>query len=170
MRCPVFAYQGRCEVVLSCRDRLRFWAVAAKRNSSFAPHGPRNRNRPNPRIGANLIAILATPNLLNRIPVEGGDGQVLSFLEANCPGLDAVEVESLKGVPAKYFLSANDVVGTGVTFHIGHLLAGGDNGTELKRMTEAICAIPEVVEQLPIVKSIKSQLTTFLTRTIRCPL
>ena len=28
----------------------RFWAVAARRNSSFAPHGPRNRNRPNPRM------------------------------------------------------------------------------------------------------------------------
>ena len=28
----------------------RFWAVAARRNSSFAPHGPRNRNRPSPRM------------------------------------------------------------------------------------------------------------------------
>lgn len=28
----------------------RFWAVAASRNSSFAPFGPRNRNRPNPRM------------------------------------------------------------------------------------------------------------------------
>ncbi|MEM9763165.1 MAG: hypothetical protein AAF968_11735, partial [Pseudomonadota bacterium] len=25
---------------------LRFWAVAARRNSSFAPHGPRDRSRP----------------------------------------------------------------------------------------------------------------------------
>lgn len=29
---------------------LRFWALAARRNSSFAPHGPRNRRRPSPRI------------------------------------------------------------------------------------------------------------------------
>ena len=28
----------------------RFWAVAARRNSSFAPHGPRNRSRPSPRM------------------------------------------------------------------------------------------------------------------------
>src|SRR6056297_3320320 len=28
----------------------RFWAVAARRNSSFAPHGPRNRRRPRPRM------------------------------------------------------------------------------------------------------------------------
>ena len=28
----------------------RFWAVAASMNSSFAPHGPRNRNRPSPRM------------------------------------------------------------------------------------------------------------------------
>ena len=28
----------------------RFWAVAASRNSSFAPHGPRNRRRPRPRM------------------------------------------------------------------------------------------------------------------------
>ena len=28
----------------------RFWAVAARRNSSFAPHGPRNRRRPSPRM------------------------------------------------------------------------------------------------------------------------
>src|SRR6056297_534350 len=29
---------------------LRFWAVAARRKSSFAPHGPRNRSRPSPRM------------------------------------------------------------------------------------------------------------------------
>ena len=28
----------------------RFWAVAASKNSSFAPFGPRNRSLPNPRI------------------------------------------------------------------------------------------------------------------------
>ena len=28
----------------------RFWAVAARINSSFAPHDPRNRSRPNPRM------------------------------------------------------------------------------------------------------------------------
>ena len=28
----------------------RFWAVAARRNSSIAPHGPRNRNLPNSRM------------------------------------------------------------------------------------------------------------------------
>ena len=28
----------------------RFWAIAARRNSSFAPHGPRNRSLPSPRM------------------------------------------------------------------------------------------------------------------------
>ena len=28
----------------------RFWAVAARRNSSFAPHVPRSRSRPSPSI------------------------------------------------------------------------------------------------------------------------
>ena len=41
---------GAGKILASLR---RFWAVAASRNSSFAPHaphGPRNRNRPSPRM------------------------------------------------------------------------------------------------------------------------
>ncbi|SMX43950.1 hypothetical protein OCA8868_03076 [Octadecabacter ascidiaceicola] len=38
----------------------RFWAVAASRNSSFAPHGPRNRNRPNPRIRLRCAKSIST--------------------------------------------------------------------------------------------------------------
>ena len=38
----------------------RFWAVAARRNSSFAPHGPRNRSRPKPRMRLRCAKSIST--------------------------------------------------------------------------------------------------------------
>ncbi len=35
---------------LSFASFRRFWAVAARVNSSWTPHGPRNRSRPSPSI------------------------------------------------------------------------------------------------------------------------
>ena len=35
---------------LSFANFRRFWAVAARVNSSWTPHGPRNRSRPSPRM------------------------------------------------------------------------------------------------------------------------
>ena len=35
---------------LSLANFRRFWAVAARVNSSWTPHGPRNRSRPSPRM------------------------------------------------------------------------------------------------------------------------
>ncbi len=39
---------------------LRFWAVAASRNSSLAPHGPRNRSRPRPRMRLRCAKSIST--------------------------------------------------------------------------------------------------------------
>ena len=46
----------------------RFWAVAASRNSSFAPHGPRNRNRPSPRMRLRCAKSIST-FFLSRIEI-----------------------------------------------------------------------------------------------------
>ena len=43
-----FAHLLRCRKILA--SFRRFLAVAASRNSSSAPHGPRNRRRPRPRM------------------------------------------------------------------------------------------------------------------------
>ena len=44
------AFRGCCGAGKSFASLRRFWAVAARRNSSFAPQGPRNRSRPRPRM------------------------------------------------------------------------------------------------------------------------
>ena len=44
------AVRGFCGAGKILASLRRFWAVAARRNSSFAPHGPRNRRRPRPRM------------------------------------------------------------------------------------------------------------------------
>ena len=44
------AFRGCCGAGRSLAILRRFWAVAARRNSSFAPHGPRNRSRFRPKI------------------------------------------------------------------------------------------------------------------------
>lgn len=44
------ALRGFCGAGRSLASLRRFWAVAARRNSSFAPHGPRSRSLPRPRM------------------------------------------------------------------------------------------------------------------------
>lgn len=44
------AVRGFCCAGMIFASLQRFWAVAAKRNSSFAPQRPRNRNRPRPGV------------------------------------------------------------------------------------------------------------------------
>lgn len=62
--------------------------------------------------------------------------------------------QSQYGVEAQYFLRQNDAKATGITYHIGHLIHGAHNGTELKNVKQALAAMPEVVEQLKMVKSL----------------
>lgn len=59
------------------------------------------------------------------------------------------------GVDAQYFLSQNDAKASGITYHIGHLIHGAGNGSEVKLLREAWNSAPDVVEQLKIVKQIK---------------
>ena len=44
------AARGTCGAGMSFASFRRFWAVAARWNSSRAPHGPRNRSLPKPRM------------------------------------------------------------------------------------------------------------------------
>lgn len=65
--------------------------------------------------------------------------------------------EQRYGTPAKAFLRPNPgTPGTGLTFHIGPTIHGADNGTEVKNFSNAISAMPDVVQQLKIVKDIAS--------------
>jgi hypothetical protein len=47
---PVQAARGFCGAGKILADLQRFWAEAARKNLSFAPHGPRSRSRPRPRM------------------------------------------------------------------------------------------------------------------------
>jgi opacity protein-like surface antigen len=59
--------------------------------------------------------------------------------------------------PAQAFLSPNPgTKNTGLTYHIGHLIHGAENGTEVKTVQEAIDTAPDVVEQLKLLKDIAS--------------
>ena len=49
-RVPFHAGRMVCCAGMSFASFLRFWAVAARWNSSRAPHGPRNRSRRRPRM------------------------------------------------------------------------------------------------------------------------
>ncbi len=44
------AFRDCCGAGKILANLRRFWAVAARRNSSLVPHGPRNRSRPKPRM------------------------------------------------------------------------------------------------------------------------
>lgn len=58
------------------------------------------------------------------------------------------------GVDAQYFLSPNDTKYSGMTYHIGHLIHGAGNGTEVKSVKQGLKAMGDVVEQLKIVKEL----------------
>lgn len=59
------------------------------------------------------------------------------------------------GTDAQYFLSQNDAMATGITYHIDDLIHGSDNGTEVKNVQEALQAMPEVVAFLKVAKQAK---------------
>ena len=54
------------------------------------------------------------------------------------------------GVKAQYFLRKNDGRATGITYHIGHLIHGSENGTEVKGLKTAWELVPEVIKQMKI--------------------
>ena len=77
-----------CQALRICCDAgkilaglRRFWAVAASRNSSFAPHGPRNRNRPNPRMRLRWAKSIST---FFRSHIEIAYCLVLAISRATC--------------------------------------------------------------------------------------
>ena len=55
------------------------------------------------------------------------------------------------GVSADYFLSQNDAPATVLTYHIGDLIHGADNGTEVKTVREALEAMPEVASYVELI-------------------
>lgn len=52
------------------------------------------------------------------------------------------------GVPAQYFLNQNDTPATGITYHIGDVIHGADNGSEVKGVNDAFKAMNEVSQYL----------------------
>lgn len=58
------------------------------------------------------------------------------------------------GVDAQYFLRQNDVLATGITYHIGHQIHGAENGNEVKSVKQGLKAMGDVVQQLKIVKEL----------------
>lgn len=58
-----------------------------------------------------------------------------------------------RGVEARVFPSQNDMPNTGITYHVGHLIVGSGDGTEVQLIRPALNRIPTVVEQLEFVKS-----------------
>lgn len=47
-------------------------------------------------------------------------------------------------VDAQFFLAQSDTLATGITYHIGDLIHGANDGTEVKTVREALDAMPEV--------------------------
>ncbi len=59
--------------------------------------------------------------------------------------------------PARAFLRPNPgTANTGLTFHIGHHIHGASNGTEVKNVGQSLAVMPDIVEQLRIVKEVAS--------------
>jgi len=55
------------------------------------------------------------------------------------------------GTDAAYFLSQNDITATGLTYHVGDLIHGANDGTEVKNVREALDAMPEVAGLVRVV-------------------
>lgn len=97
-------------------------------------------------IGANLSALFANPALLpEQVRVD------------YCPHITRAELEGIEGAPSEVFLRYNDTPGTGITYHVEHLVAGSENGTEVKNLTDALCAIPDVLEFLRLANELAEQ-------------
>lgn len=78
------------------------------------------------------------------------------FQNADQFGQAFVNAFAQQGVEAQYFLWQNDAPNTVMTFHLGHLIHGQHNGTEVKNVLEAMNAIPEVSQQLRIMNGVAS--------------
>lgn len=62
-------------------------------------------------------------------------------------------------IPSRAFFSPNPgSQSTGITFHIGNQIHGAENGTEVKLVGQAVQSMPDVVEQLRIIKEIQPTL------------
>lgn len=106
-------------------------------------------------IGQQIIGWLDNPST---VPQE--------FITEHCidPAADEAEITAvlehfahMEGVEAQYFLSyMDDTPGTGVTYHINHLIHGADRGEELKPLIQGICTVPDVAESLPIARAIET--------------
>lgn len=63
--------------------------------------------------------------------------------------------EARHGTPAQAFLRPNPgTQNTGLTYHIGSHIHGANSGTEVKGVDAALAAMPDVVEQLRLVKEL----------------
>lgn len=58
------------------------------------------------------------------------------------------------GEDARYFVAPNDSPATGITYHVGHLIVGAHNGTEVRNVKEAWNTAPEAITQLSITRSL----------------
>ena len=106
-------------------------------------------------IANNFVKVLANPSILPQLQTKNSKGETVSFLEQECPDVDPASLEGLEGVSSKYFLSYNDVPGTGFTFYEGHMIVGAEDRTEVKGFNDAVCAIPEIIKGLPIAKRLQ---------------
>lgn len=71
-------------------------------------------------------------------PQEFGEAMVYTF-------------QNRYGVSASYFLRQNDIRTTGVTYHVGELIHGSNNGTEVKGVNDAVAAMSDVAGLLRLV-------------------
>lgn len=92
----------------------------------------------NPGVGVLIHVGKDIPNARFPTPESFGQAVVDTF-------------RSQHGVDAAYFLTQNDARATGMEFYIGPYTHGADNGTELKNVTEAFYAMPEVAALLRVI-------------------
>lgn len=58
------------------------------------------------------------------------------------------------GENARYFVAPNDARATGITYHVGHLIVGAHNGTEVRDLQEAWDTAPDAIAQLKALRSV----------------
>ncbi len=58
------------------------------------------------------------------------------------------------GEDARYFIAPNDARATGITYHVGHLIVGAHDGTEVRDLQQAWDSAPQAVAQLKSVRSL----------------
>lgn len=60
------------------------------------------------------------------------------------------------GEEARYFVSQNDAPATGITYHVGHLIVGGHDGTEVRDLQHAWDSAPQAVAQVRALRRLAS--------------